>query len=295
MNGLYTRFGPFAAYALSVFFLTNTGFGDSSNVDKNSQVRISVVQQETIPGAVQANREKALNYARSALKNDVDVILFHEALTVGYVENIHELAEPTDGLTTRAFQKLLHGTGTIVIYGLVECDGDNYYTSAVIVGAKGVIAKYRKTHLWWDAKGTRHEPSYFQPGKRLVTFDVKGHKSGVMICYDGDFPEMTRAYANLDCTMLFWMNNRGERGFKEVYPLVRANSIVVATSCCCGKNELGYDCRGGSNIIDAEGSLLTEIWEKEGIIYADVQPGKVMNIRNANPWYKGQRQNLYRQ
>ena len=55
-----------------------------------------------------------------------------------------------------------------------------------------------------------------ESNNELVTFPVKGHKSGVMICYDGDFPEMTRAYANLDCRMLFWLNNRGSRGHAEV-------------------------------------------------------------------------------
>ena len=112
----------------------------------------------------------------------------------------------------------------------MEQQGDDFYTSAVVVGASGVVALYRKTHLWWRAGGVRHEPTFFRPGDRLVTFDVQGHKTGVMICYDGDFPEMARAYANRDCTMLLWLNNRGSRGHREVLPLARANTIIFATS-----------------------------------------------------------------
>lgn len=292
MTRWWIRSGIGLVLALIVITCVDPGRGDS--METPSKIRIAVVQQETVPGAVETNRGKALGFVREALNNHAGVILFHEALTAGYAENLLELAEPANGPTTRAFQKLLQGTDTIVIYGLVERDADRYYTSAIVVGADGIITTYHKTHLWWNAKGTRHEPAYFQAGDRLVTFEVKGYKSGVMICYDGDFAEMTRAYSNLDCVMLFWLNNRGERGFKEVEPLVRANSIVVATACCCGKNELGYDCRGGSNIIGADGILLSEIWGKEGIIYAEVEPGKVMEIRKANPWYKGQRQDLYR-
>ena len=115
----------------------------------------------------------------------------------------------------------------------------------------------------------------------------------MMICYDGDFPEMTRAYANLGCNMLFWMNNRGSRGHEEVKSLAETNSMIMASSCCCGKNELGDICRGGSNITDHDGSLLAEIWDKEEVIYAYVDPGTVPRARSKNPWYVGRRQELY--
>jgi predicted amidohydrolase len=259
-----------------------------------SNIRIAVVQQETKPGAVEANRDKAVRFAREALRNKADVILFHEALLVGYVPNIHELAETADGPSTKAFQGVLKGTDALIVYGLVERDGENFYTSAVVAAADKVVARYRKTHLWWRGKGVRHEPTFFLPGNKLVTFNVKGHKTGVMICYDGDFPEMTRVYANLGCTLLLWLNNRGSRGHREVLPLVKANTIIMATACNTGKDEAGRRCRGGSNVTDKDGTLRAEIWDKEGIIYADVDPDGVIPARNENPWFRGQRQDLYR-
>jgi predicted amidohydrolase len=115
-----------------------------------------------------------------------------------------------------------------------------------------------------------------------------------MICYDGDFPEMTRAYANLGCSVLFWMNNLGSRGHAEVKDLAYRNSMIVATSCCCGTDESGRVCKGGSNITDATGKLLFEIWDHEGIIVTNVLPDKVPALRAKNPWYRGQRPELYR-
>ena len=259
----------------------------------DEKVRIAVVQQDSVPGAVQANRSKALGFAEQALSNDPDIILFHEELLVGYVENLKDLAEEAHGPTTRAFQSLLAGTDTSILWGLTERHGDRYYIAATLVNASGVRANYRKTHLWWKDQGLRHEPSFYEPGDELVTFDIKGHKSGVMICYDGDFPEMTRAYANLDCRMLFWLNNRGQRGHDEVTGLADSNSMIMAVSCVCGKNERGRTCRGGSNITNYDGSLLTEIWDKEGIIYADVNPAAVPEARQNNPWYTGRRPDLY--
>ena len=256
-------------------------------------LRIAVAQQPGNPGKPEDNREKALRFAQEALDRDADVILFHEELIVGYTPDLRDLAEPVDGPTTKAFQDLLHGTDAMIIYGLTERDGDHYYISAPVVSAAGVVANYRKTHLWWIAEGLRHEPSFYEPGNRLVTFCCQGHQCGIMICYDGDFPEMTRAYANRGCSVLFWMNNRGSRGHAEVKDLAHRNSMIIATSCCCGPNERDIICRGGSNITDADGTLLSELWDDEGMIVANVAPAEALNMRCKNPWHKGQRPDLY--
>jgi (R)-amidase len=260
---------------------------------QREKVRIAVIQQDGNPGQVSVNREKALKFAEEALNKHADVILFHEELLIGYVKNARELAEPVNGPTSRAFQELLRGTDALIIYGLTEKDENDYYISAPVISANGVLVNYRKTHLWWNAEGLRHEPTFYKPGNRLVTFNVKGHKCGIMICYDGDFPEMTRSYANLGCTMLFWMNNRGSRGHDEVKDLAYRNSMIIPTACCCGLNESGYQCRGGSNITGAKGELMEEIWEKEGLILADVYPGEIEEIRKKNPWYIGMRPDVY--
>ncbi len=265
----------------------------ATHVFVEKPVRIAVVQQDGNPGQVETNRRKALDFAEKALARQAEIILFHEELLVGYDKNLHKLAEPVDGFTTQAFQKLLKGSGSLIIYGLTEKDNDNYYISAPVVSKDGVIANYRKTHLWWKAEGLRHEPTFYAPGDKLVTFHYRGYPCGIMICYDGDFPEMTRSYANLGCSMVFWMNNRGSRGPEEVKNLAAGNSMIMAVSCCCGKNEEGDPCRGGSNITGPEGEVMAEIWDKEGIILADVFPGKVAEMRKANPWYTGLRPGLY--
>ncbi len=257
-------------------------------------LRIAVVQQDHNPGRVEENRRKALASTRAALARGADVILFHEELLVGYADDPRSLAEPVAGTTTELFQQELRGTSSQVIYGLTERDGDSYYIAAAVVGADGLRAHYRKTHLWWNATGPRYEPGLYRPGDHWTTFDVCGHKAGIMICYDGDFLETARSYANLDCALLFWMNNRGSRGYEETRQKAELNSLILATSCCCGLNERGEACRGGSNIVDATGKLLAELWDREGIIYADVQPEAVMDLRRRNFNYVGQRRDLYR-
>jgi predicted amidohydrolase len=237
--------------------------------------------------------EEAGRHAAAALEQGADLVLFHEELLLGYTPDLRELAEPLDGATTRAFRALLRGSPALVIYGLTERDGEQLYISAPVVSADGILASYRKTHLWWDAQGLRHEPTFYRPGERLETFSFRGYTVGIMICYDGDFPEMTRAYANRGCSIVLWMNNRGSRGHEEVRDLARRNSVIVASSCCCGPDEAGMICRGGSNITDADGRLLAEVWDREGIAVADVDPARALELRSRNPWYRGQRPELY--
>jgi omega-amidase len=267
--------------------------GNHERISTNS-IRIAVVQQNANPGKPEENRNKALRFASEAIEQGAEIILFHEELIVGYVKDPREFAEQVNGATTQAFQGLLRGRQTLIIYGLTEKAGNKYFISATVVSADGVLTNYHKTHLWWKAEGPRHEPTYYSPGDRLVTFDFKGCPCGLMICYDGDFPEMTRAYANRGCVLLFWMNNRGSRGYAEVKELALRNSMIMATSCCCGVDESGNVCRGGSNITDATGKLLAEIWDREGIIMTNVAPAKVPNLRAQNPVYRGQRPELYR-
>ena len=256
-------------------------------------MRIAVVQQNGNPGRPEENRAKALRHADSALEQGAELVLFHEELLLGYTPELRELAEPLDGVTTQAFRDLLRGRNALVVYGLTEREGEHCYITAPVVSAGGVVAAYRKTHLWWNATGLRHEPTFYRPGERLVTFRAGGHTVGIMICYDGDFPEMTRAYANLGCSVLLWLNNRGSRGHAEVRDLASRNSMVIAAACCCGTDEAGRQCRGGSNVTDADGSLLAEVWDREGLIVADVDPDRALRLREANPWYRGQRPELY--
>jgi predicted amidohydrolase len=285
--------GSLSALALdasSVFSETSAPAGVGP---PDGAIRIAVVQMETVPGAVDKNRAKALAFAAEALKNGADIVLFHEELLVGYATNLQELAEPAYGPTSQAFQSVLAGTQSFVLWGLTEKDAGTCYIAANLVSASGVQANYRKTHLWWHSAGLRRETSSYKPGNELVTFAVKGHKCGVMICYDGDFPETTRCYANLGCGVLFWLNNRTSRGHNEVCMLARANSIIMPTACCCGRDELLQNCPGGSNITNHDGTLLTDIWNEEGVIYADVRPDEALQARADNPMYKGRRPDIY--
>ena len=51
-------------------------------------IRIAVVQQEANPGKPEENRNKALGFARHALEQGAEVVLFHEEMLVGCVSDL---------------------------------------------------------------------------------------------------------------------------------------------------------------------------------------------------------------
>jgi len=246
-------------------------------------MRIAVVQQDHNPGQVEKKRAKAAGYARQALASGADLILFHEELLVGCSRQGAVLSEPVDGPTTHAFLQLLQGTDAVLVYGLTKIDGPDRFISAPVLSRTGLIANYRKTHLWWNSTGLRQETAFYKPGNQLVYFELRGSKIGVMICYDSDFPEMARTYAKRVCSILLLLNNHTSRGHQDrVSAQASDNSLIFAVSCCCGLDEKGTLGGGGSNITDDQGGLVTEIWDREGIIYADLDPSTALAHREKN-------------
>ncbi|XP_076482688.1 omega-amidase NIT2-A-like [Bombus vancouverensis nearcticus] len=89
-----------------------------------------------------------------------------------------------------------------------EIEGDKLYNTCTIWGPDGtLIAKHRKVHLFdidIPNKITFRESDSLSPGDSLTTFDVKGCKIGIGICYDIRFEEMARIYRNKGCQMLIY-------------------------------------------------------------------------------------------
>ena len=78
----------------------------------------------------------------------------------------------------------------VVVSGINEREGDRLYNASVMVDASGIIAKYRKIHLFMNEK------DIFQKGEGdLPVVDIDGCKIGMLICFDYLFPEIWRMTA----------------------------------------------------------------------------------------------------
>jgi predicted amidohydrolase len=136
-----------------------------------------------------------------AAKQKADLVVLGETITyVGLGKSFADVAEPIPGRSTDYFCALAKKHNIHIVVGLVERDGHLIYNVAVLIGPDGrIIGKYRKVCL------PRSEvDGGLAPGKDYPVFETKLGKVGMMVCYDGFFPEVARELSNRGAEVIAW-------------------------------------------------------------------------------------------
>jgi predicted amidohydrolase len=137
-----------------------------------------------------------------AASQKADLIVLGETLTYAFVgKKFRDVAEPIPGgPSTEYFGTLAKKYNLYIVAGLVEREGHLIYNSAALIAPDGAVAgKYRKTSL------PRSEiDAGLCPGHEYPVFDTRFGKLGIMICYDGFFPEVARELANRGAEVIAW-------------------------------------------------------------------------------------------
>jgi predicted amidohydrolase len=220
-----------------------------------------IVCQQLAPriGDLAANRDLSLRAIEDAVAAGADVVVLPELVTSGYMFASEDEAAAT--AITRDDPLLAAWAtaagGAVVVGGFCERGDDGrLYNSAAIVDGSGVLGVYRKLHLW------DREKLVFTPGDEPPrVYDTHAGRIGVIICYDLEFPELTRMLALAGAELLAVPTNWPlvERPPGEHPPEVligmataRVNRVCVA---CCDRvgTERGQAWTGGTTLIDASG------------------------------------------
>ena len=136
-----------------------------------------------------------------AAKQKADLVVLGETLTyVGLNKSYAELAEPVPGPSTEYFAELAKQHQLYIVAGLLERSEHLVYNVAVLLGPDGQIAgKYRKVCL------PRSEIEQgCAPGSDYPVFETRFGKLGMMVCYDGFFPEVARELTNRGAEVIAW-------------------------------------------------------------------------------------------
>lgn len=154
---------------------------------------VGVVQFAPIRYDVAANVAQVARLLRGAR---ADLLVLPELANSGYVYGSPaELAPHSErgdgsGPFLAALRGLAVETGGLIITGFSEAAPNGLYNSAAAVDATGVVAVYRKTHLFFE------EQDLFLPGDTgFSVFEHGGARIGMMICFDWYFPESARTLA----------------------------------------------------------------------------------------------------
>lgn len=136
-----------------------------------------------------------------AARQKADLAVLGEVLpTAGLGKKNEEVAEPVPGPTTRRFGELARQHNLYLVFSLVERAGHLLYNAAVLIGPDGrLVGKYRKICL------PREEvEAGISPGCDYPVFDTRFGKVGLMVCYDGFFPEPARELAKRGAEVIAW-------------------------------------------------------------------------------------------
>ena len=136
-----------------------------------------------------------------AARQRADLVVLPEVLTsYDLGQSVEACAEPIPGPSTAYFGGLAKQHNLYIVAGLIERDRHLIYNVAVLVGPDGNVAgTYRKVSL------PRSEVEKgVAPGSDYPVFQTRFGKVGMMVCYDGFFPEVARELSNRGAEVIAW-------------------------------------------------------------------------------------------
>lgn len=235
--------------------------------ESSRPIAVSCRQLAPVVGDTAGNRARIAEGARAAAAEGAQLVVFPELAASGYSfadgAELRAEAHPRDGELIAEWAGLAAELGIVLVAGYPETGDDgNVYNSAAVVDPSGVLAHYRKVHLW-DA-----EKLIFTPGDAAPpVVETAVGRIGLAICYDIEFPEWVRsialAGAELLCAPVNWPllpRPAGERPGEIVRAQANAamNRLAIAV-CDRSGDDRGQLWVGGSVVLDADGYPLTEL------------------------------------
>ncbi|WP_369819479.1 nitrilase family protein [Acidovorax sp. Root217] len=213
-------------------------------------------------GRKDENLARSVALVERAAAGGAVLVVLPELANTGYMfesrAEAFALAEPVPaGPSTQAWIEVARRCNTLIVAGIAERDGERLYNAAVVVGPGGWLGTYRKLHLWGD------EHLFFEAGdKGLPLFHTPWGRLGVVICYDGWFPEVYRLLAMQGADVVAMPTNWVPMPGQPAGSPAMANTLAMASAhsnalniVCANRTgtERGQPFIGQSLIVDAQG------------------------------------------
>jgi len=226
----------------------------------------------------------------------MDLVVFPEYALHGLsMDTNPKIMCSMDGPEVAAFRKACQEHNIWGCFSIMELNPDgNPYNTGLIIDPQGAVQLYyRKLHPWIPV-----EP--WEPGNVGIPVcdGPNGSKIALIICHDGQFPEMARECAYKGAEIMIrtagytapikhsWQITNQANAF--------CNLMVTASVCMCGSDG-SFDSMGHGMICNFDGvPLVTGSNRPDEIITAEVRPDLVREARihwsvENNPYQFGHR------
>ena len=182
-------------------------------------------------------------------------------------------------------------------------ESKKYYNTSLVFSPTGcLIASHRKTHLFdIDIPGKIRfkESEVLSAGNKVTIVDLPDYgKLGLAICYDIRFPETAMIAARKGCFLLVYpgaFNLTTGPLHWSLLGRARAMDNEVYVALCSPARDLDatYHAWGHSLVANPKAEVIAEAAEKEEIVYADLEPQTIEDIRKGIPIYEQRRFDVY--
>ena len=167
----------------------------------------AAVQVAPVPGpltaeSIKANITKTLEYVEACVDaTGAELLVVPETVTTGFTpgcgpEDLWDLVGDLPGPLSEPAQEMARRLGVHLVWPTYERGPERgvVYNSAPMIGPDGaILGVYRKTHPFCTE--LRSRGGWVTPGDEVCVVDTPLGRIGIIICFDGDFPELSRIEA----------------------------------------------------------------------------------------------------
>ncbi len=261
-------------------------------------MRVGLHQSRPVFGEVDRNVEEVF---AALIPIRAELVVLPELFATGYQfvsrQEVEGLAEAVpSGTTCERMMALAGETGMTIVFGIAERQGSRIFNSAAVVSRHGFGGVYRKTHLFAEEK------MWFDPGDTgFRVFDMGRAKIGVMICFEGWFPESTRVLALKGAEIICHPANLVLPQCQRTMPAHSLlNGVFTLTANRVGTEERGgkspLQFTGKSQVVDPRGEVLVSLDRNDtGVLLTDIDPAQARDkaIRSLNDRFADRRPEYY--
>ncbi|HTZ42615.1 MAG TPA: carbon-nitrogen hydrolase family protein [Jatrophihabitans sp.] len=151
---------------------------------------------------IATNSQRACDLTRQCVAaTGAELVVLPESVTTGFTpgvspEQLWDLVSELPGPVLQTFTELAAELGVHLVLGTYERGPERgvVYNAAVVLSPAGeLLGVYRKTHPFAGERADRG--GWVTPGEDTLVVDTELGKIGVIVCFDGDYPELSRITA----------------------------------------------------------------------------------------------------
>lgn len=253
----------------------------------DQRIVIAGAQFAVVPNDIPTNLYRCIYFLRRAVEDvGAKLLVFPESITTGFnpampPRDLYELLPRTEAMLTPV-QKICKELQIHCVLPTYERGARPgiVYNSAFLIDSRGRnLGAYRKTHLFPTER--RANKGWTTPGHHYPVFKTEIGTIGIHICYDGDFPEVSRILAV-----------KGARILCRPSALLRNFEIWEATNKMrayenhayhVAVNAIGFDAAhttyfGHSMIVSPIAQTLALGRAVDDLIYAEMDPNPLQRV-----------------